>query len=1101
MADYDLGTASGKVELDFDDKATAKAAAALGKVGVQLQSAVTSMAKSITQYSNNFVSGFRDSRAALSAFSGTMGTLGGITRTAVQPLINGFGNFVSGFRSSQAAASAFTGVLGTIGGVVRTAVQPAINSVGNFVSGFNSSQAAASAFTGVLGTLGGVARTMTQPIITGTQNFVSGFQSSAAAASAFSGTMGTVGGAVRSAMSSAVGSVQNFTSNVGPAFNNFRSAASSAASHVSSAISGAFTTASVAAIAATANLVKSVLEVGVGYNSLEQRARMAFKTILGSGEKSVAMMNELAEFSRQSPFRREIFIEGAQRLMAFGVETKKVIPTLGALQDAIAAAGGTEADLRGIVLTMAKISSTGKVTGGDLIEFGNRGVNAAELIGKAMGMTAAEFRAHMRENVVDSEFALDALVNGMNEKFGGAAANLKTTWPGAIDRVKGSWRDFSSAIVDPFVSKGGGGFGVAWANTLADALRAAIPAVQQFFEMVGNKIRPAMEGAAAATSAFIKSGNFAAIGDSISKIAPLFGPLIGAVIAFGSSALNALPLIGRLFPVISGPVGIILGLLTSLVAISPELRSALGGAFQTIASALSTAAPMITTVMDTLIGLLPPIASLLAQLLAALMPIVPVVMELVTAIGDALGQVLVAIAPLIENLAEILGAALGAALPIVIALVKLLVAAIKLLLPIIVAVIGWIAQLLTAITDVDNIMAVWNAVVGFFVGVWNAIVNAFTTAWNGIVVFFTTIWTTISTAVMTAMNALVGALVAAWTSVMSFFSTLFAPLQPVFDSFMGMMQAFWDFVIALWNFGVGWLQIILGVLGAAISAAWANISKAVMAVVNAIWAFIVARWNAIVAAVTAAMNAVRAVVTAVWNAILGFIRPIVTSIWNTIVTAFNAVKASVTAILTGLFSAVKSTFDNIVRTITSIKNTIIGAFAGAAGWLWNAGVNIIQGLINGIKSMFDNVKGALQGLTANLTSWKGPESVDKVILVASGELIIDGLITGFKNKLGEVKSTLQGLTKSIPAVMQSTLDISTRVTVPNTLLDTSATLAVRPAMASVASQAASTGRSDGGTTNVFQGDILVPLESLEELGAFTAFINEFRRIQRQEGGD
>jgi hypothetical protein len=41
---------------------------------------------------------------------------------------------------------------------------------------------------------------------------------------------------------------------------------------------------------------------------------------------------------------------------------------------------------------------------------------------------------------------------------------------------------------------------------------------------------------------------------------------------------------------------------------------------------------------------------------------------------------------------------------------------------------------------------------------------------------------------------------------------------------------------------------------------------------------------------------------------------------------------------------------------------------------------------------------------------------------------------------------------------------------------------------------------EGNTHNEFHGDIVVPLDSLEELDAFTAFLEEWRRIQRQEVG-
>lgn len=215
----------------------------------------------------------------------------------------------------------------------------------------------------------------------------------------------------------------------------------------------------------------AALKTGVQYNTLQQTTRAALTTLLGSAQAANAQMDKLDDFARNSPFSKATFITAQQQMLAFGIEAKKVIPYLDGVQNAVAAAGGSNADIEGIVATMSKIQSSSKITATDLMEFGNRGVNAADLIGSQMGKTGAQIREDITAGSLGAEEALDALVAGMSQKFDGAADNVKNTFAGSMDRVKAAWRDFASELAKPLVDPNGGGALVDLLNWTADAMR------------------------------------------------------------------------------------------------------------------------------------------------------------------------------------------------------------------------------------------------------------------------------------------------------------------------------------------------------------------------------------------------------------------------------------------------------------------------------------------------------------------------------------------------------------------------------------------------------------------------------------------------------
>src|SRR5690606_41126804 len=112
-------------------------------------------------------------------------------------------------------------------------------------------------------------------------------------------------------------------------------------------------------------------------------------------------------------------------------------------------------------------------------QLGARGIDAAALIGQAFGKTAGEIREDISSGALDAQVFLTTLVDQMTRRFGGAAEGLRTTWLGALDRIKGATRDIGSVLAEPFIDPRGGGALVRWGNDLADVLRAVEAALDR----------------------------------------------------------------------------------------------------------------------------------------------------------------------------------------------------------------------------------------------------------------------------------------------------------------------------------------------------------------------------------------------------------------------------------------------------------------------------------------------------------------------------------------------------------------------------------------------------------------------------------------------
>lgn len=425
-------------------------------------------------------------------------------------------------------------------------------------------------------------------------------------------------------------------------------------------------TAAAGATVGVAALGKNTLSTGLAYNAMQQNANAALKTMLGSQKAVNEQMEKLGKLAQNSPFSKATFISAQQQLIAFGVEVEKVIPLLDAMQNAVAASGGGSQQLADLAFVVAQIKAAGKITGQDLIQLGQRGINAAEIIGKAFGKSSAEVKAMISKDQISADQAIDALTKGMMEKFGGATDAIKQQWSGAADRIKAANRDIGADIGKMFIDPAGGGRAVEWGNKLAEVLRTFQKRLREAQGDIEDFLSPAFKniskGLDAANNA-LKKFDAARAGAQLEKLTsytPLIGGTTAALMAF---ALQPIPVIGQLASAM-GPltVGV-----SALIAASPELRkagSAFGEAFKPGEKILASTAKQLADLairlikdlspalesgakgLGTFLTNISPLAPALVSVLSALAPVATAGAELAAAFANLPTPVLAAVTAL-----------------------------------------------------------------------------------------------------------------------------------------------------------------------------------------------------------------------------------------------------------------------------------------------------------------------------------------------------------------------------------------------------------------------------------------------------------------------
>jgi len=119
---------------------------------------------------------------------------------------------------------------------------------------------------------------------------------------------------------------------------------------------------------------------------------------------------------------------------------------------------------------------------------------------------------------------------------------------------------------------------------------------------------------------------------------------------------------------------------------------------------------------------------------------------------------------------------------------------------------------------------------------------------------------------------------------------------------------------------------------------------------------------------------------------------------------------------TALVNATRDKLASAVSWVKGLPSRARSALGSLNGVLANAGRSLINGFINGIKSAIGGVRSTLQNLTSSLTSWKGPESLDKRILSPAGRMVIGGFQDGIRAQVPALRRQLQDLTADLPGM-------------------------------------------------------------------------------------
>ena len=427
-----------------------------------------------------------------------------------------------------------------------------------------------------------------------------------------------------------------------------------------------------------------------------QQVQAAMTNMLGSAERAKNLLGQLQDFAAKTPFEFNDVAAASQKFLAFGFTAEQIIPTLKAVGDAAAGVGLGKEGIDRITLALGQMAAKSKVQSDEMLQLTEAGIPAWQMLADKIGTSVPQAMDMVSKGAVDAQTGLQALVGGMEEKFGGMmdqqAQTITGTWSNMMDGLSQSAIAVGQQISD--------------ALNLPDLFSSLGDSLQQFANLVKNQgigealsqmIPPEVEVAAAGLATTLTVATIPAL-QSFSLNAKLAAaPLAGSFLTGLNTLKNALATIP---PGMAAATTSFTLMKTGAVSAGTGLLSFAGSLKGAV-----TSLPQVVSGIGRLVLAFGPLGLVVAAVGAAIaafvasghnltdfLNVVPGTMDAVNMAGTALKQLWGELGQAISNL-------VSAAAPLITLLATVFTAAVYAIIAVINVVVAALSLFLTVITN------------------------------------------------------------------------------------------------------------------------------------------------------------------------------------------------------------------------------------------------------------------------------------------------------------------------------------------------------------------------------------------------------------------
>lgn len=170
-----------------------------------------------------------------------------------------------------------------------------------------------------------------------------------------------------------------------------------------------------------------------------EQTRKAFTTLLKDATLAKDFLAELETFAANTPFELPGLLQASKKMLGFGFTANQVIPILTAVGDSAAALGMGQDGIDRLTIAIGQMHNKGKVSAEEMLQLAEAGIPAWQMLADAMGTSIPQAMKMAEKGTIDSATGIQAIISGMNSKFGGMMQEQSSTINGMLSNMKDSF--------------------------------------------------------------------------------------------------------------------------------------------------------------------------------------------------------------------------------------------------------------------------------------------------------------------------------------------------------------------------------------------------------------------------------------------------------------------------------------------------------------------------------------------------------------------------------------------------------------------------------------------------------------------------------------
>ncbi|MDM1045871.1 tape measure protein [Myroides sp. 1354] len=166
----------------------------------------------------------------------------------------------------------------------------------------------------------------------------------------------------------------------------------------------------------------------------------SFEVLLGSEDAAKKLVADITKYGAETTYDKIGLGGNAQQMLSFGIDETKIMPTLKAIGDI---AMGDTNRMNSLTLAFSQMSSTGKLTGQDLLQMINAGFNPLNEISKKTGKSIGDLKKEMEKGAISAQMVEGAFMSATSQggQFYGMAEKMGNT-------LGGKWAQFMDNLTE-----------------------------------------------------------------------------------------------------------------------------------------------------------------------------------------------------------------------------------------------------------------------------------------------------------------------------------------------------------------------------------------------------------------------------------------------------------------------------------------------------------------------------------------------------------------------------------------------------------------------------------------------------------------------------